>query len=293
MNANMKKCFVIMPISDHPDYSQGHFSRVYDFIIKPACLAADFEPIRADDIQVTNVIALDIIKNILNCEMAICDLSSRNPNVLYELGIRQAFNHPVTLIKDNKTSRIFDIQGIRDFEYDITLRADLVKDAIPALAELIKNTYEKKDHEVNSLVSLLGIEPAKQSKKTEISSESQLILSAISDLKERVDRVESRGQGTRRLYVVGGQPQTDPPSEYVLWTQGMPEPKLGHVLKTKDINELQPGSEIYLPIRGIGRIISIRQGNPKRFEIQFGMEKTWIELTETHLAQPVIRSDEK
>lgn len=91
-----KKCFVIMPISDSEDYTSGHFGRVYEHIIKPACELAGFKPIRADDIMTTNYIALDIIKNIIESEMAICDLSSRNPNVLYELGIRQAFNLPVT-----------------------------------------------------------------------------------------------------------------------------------------------------------------------------------------------------
>jgi hypothetical protein len=118
----LKKCFVIMPISDNTDYPAGHFTRVYEHIIKPACAIAEFEPVRADDIQSTNFIVLDIIKNILESEMAICDLSSKNPNVLYELGIRQAFNYPVTFTKDIKTKRIFDIQGFRDITYDESLR---------------------------------------------------------------------------------------------------------------------------------------------------------------------------
>ena len=85
-----KTCFIIMPISDHDKYSPGHFGRVYEYIIKPACLVAGFEPLRADDVKTTNYIALDIIKQIISCDMAICDLSSQNPNVLYEVGIRQA-----------------------------------------------------------------------------------------------------------------------------------------------------------------------------------------------------------
>jgi hypothetical protein len=128
MTKNMKKkCFVIMPISDLDGYAPGHFGRVYEHIIKPACDLAELDPVRADDIMTTNYIALDIIKHIINSEMAICDLSGRNPNVLYELGIRQAFNLPVTLIKDQKTNRIFDIQGFRDVEYDESLRIDNVK----------------------------------------------------------------------------------------------------------------------------------------------------------------------
>lgn len=93
--------------------------------------------------------------------MAVCDLSSKNPNVLYELGIRQSFNLPVTLIRDSLTQRIFDIQGFRDLEYDQNLRIDNVDNSIELLSETIKNTYETKGKEINSLISLLGIHPAR------------------------------------------------------------------------------------------------------------------------------------
>ena len=36
-NSNNKKCFVIMPISDADGYDKGHFNRVYEYLIKPAC----------------------------------------------------------------------------------------------------------------------------------------------------------------------------------------------------------------------------------------------------------------
>jgi hypothetical protein len=282
MNANMKKCFVIMPISDHPEYPPEHFKRVYHYIIKPACLAAEFEPIRADDIQTTNVIALDIIKNILNCEMAICDLSSRNPNVLYELGIRQAFNLPVTLIKDNTTNRIFDIQGIRDFEYDFSLRADLVETYVPAFAELIKNTYKNRDQEVNSLVSLLGIEPAKQSKKKEISQDTQLILNAISGLNERVQSFEQRDNDLRHIKVR--------PNFFDFISINAKDRKLGRQLTNKEIEELRPGNEIYFPNYGIGKIESVSQGVPKRFDIGFIDSTLNAEIKESDLVQSVINT---
>lgn len=193
-----KKCFVIMPISDSEDYQTGHFGRVYEHIIKPACELAGFSPLRADDIMTTNYIALDIIKNILQCEMAICDLSSRNPNVLYELGIRQAFNLPVTLIKDIKTKRVFDIQGFRDIEYDETLRIDTVETTIQDLSEVLKNTYENKGTEINSLISLLGIEPAKLTEKKKISTDTELILNSLSIIDKRLGLLENNNTNPLR-----------------------------------------------------------------------------------------------
>lgn len=187
-----------MPISDCDGYSSGHFQRVYDHIIKPACTNTGFIPVRADEIMTTNYIALDIIKNIINSDMAICDLSGRNPNVLYELGIRQAFNKPVTLIKDKRTNRIFDIQGFRDMEYDDTLRIDAVQDAVDELSTIIKNTYQN-TNEVNSLVSLLGIEPAKVTDKFKLSGETELVLNAISNIDKRLLSIEMRERTNDRV----------------------------------------------------------------------------------------------
>lgn len=189
-----------MPISDSNDYSSGHFKRVYDHIIKPACLLSKFEPIRADDVKTTNFIALDIIKQIIDCDMAICDLSSQNPNVLYELGIRQAFNLPVTLIRDSKTDRVFDIQGFRDIKYDETLRIDTVEKTIQEISAVINNTYTNKNTEINSLVSLLAIEPAKVNDKKEISADTQLILNSIATIEDRIRLIENKGKlDTRQI----------------------------------------------------------------------------------------------
>jgi hypothetical protein len=155
-----KACFIIMPISDVDGYEPGHFKRVYDYIIKPACTAAGYTPLRADDVQSTNYIVIDILKRIITAEMVICDLSSRNANVLYELGLRHAFNLPVTLIKDSITTRVFDIQGLRDIEYDASLRIDSVESAKSLLETTLKNTSKLKKEDVNSIVQLLGITSA-------------------------------------------------------------------------------------------------------------------------------------
>ena len=98
-----------MPISNNENYSEGHFNRVYSHLIIPACELAGFKAVRADDIINTNYIAIDIIKRIIESDMAICDLSSQNPNVLYELGIRQAFNKPVTPARARIPSRSYII----------------------------------------------------------------------------------------------------------------------------------------------------------------------------------------
>ena len=105
-----QECFVIMPISDHDGYEKGHFRRVYEDIIIPACEKSDYKAVRADEVEETDIIHLSILKKIIEAPMAICDLSTRNPNVLFELGLRQAFDKPVVLIQEKGTERIFDFK---------------------------------------------------------------------------------------------------------------------------------------------------------------------------------------
>lgn len=185
-----KTCFIIMPISDCDPYPIGNFRRVYEYIIKPAVIKAGFLPIRADDILNTNYIAIDVIKRIVSCDMALCDLSGKNPNVFYELGIRQAFNFPVTLIRDSTTTRAFDIQGFRDIEYDESLRIDNVEMTKSLIAETILNTYTDKENEINSLISLLGIHPAKVTSNVEISKDTEIILNALESFGTRLNNIE-------------------------------------------------------------------------------------------------------
>ncbi|MGT3355753.1 hypothetical protein [Yersinia enterocolitica] len=185
-----KICFVIMPITDSTGYDSGHFHRVYNHLIKPACEKAGFTAKRADDSSSSNMIVLDILKKIVESEMAICDLSSRNPNVLYELGLRQAFNKKTILIKDTNTISPFDVQAFRYAEYDQKLRIDNVANEINLISTALTSTYNSDADDINSIVQLLKIEPAKVGEKTILSEDSTILLEAIANLSNRVDAIK-------------------------------------------------------------------------------------------------------
>jgi hypothetical protein len=197
-----KSCFVIMPISDPADYPPGHFRRVYDHLIKPACASAGLEPTRADDVKSTNLIVVDILQRILAADLVICDLSARNPNVLFELGMRQAFDRPVVLIQDKQTERIFDIQGIRTLDYDHTLRVDTVRSDVDHLSTALGATLEAKPSDVNSLIRLLGIAKAVPRTDQGVSNDTAVVLTALKELSSRMSRLETNG-GLSRPIVVG------------------------------------------------------------------------------------------
>lgn len=152
-----------MPISDHTDYKASHFTFVYEDIIKKAIdkvnkeLEFDLEPLRADDRKGTQLIHADIIKNCVEAEFAICDVSSKNPNVMFELGLRQAFGKPTLIIKDTKTSDIFDITGLRYTQYNDTMEYRDVLQDIKVVSSAIKDTIKPKENDINTIMKLVEL----------------------------------------------------------------------------------------------------------------------------------------
>ncbi|MGV1174572.1 hypothetical protein [Enterobacter roggenkampii] len=186
-----KTCFIIMPIADHPDYPQGHFQRVYDYIIKPACELAGLKPYRADDNKASDMIMLDILQQIVQCDMAICDISSRNANVFFELGLRQAFNKKTILITDGLQNAPFDISGLRHISYSHSLRVDTVAKEIPEIGKMLIETDKLPDNKVNSVVSLLQIKPAKVDSK-ELTAIDTVVFDMFNQLKNQIQDLKSQ-----------------------------------------------------------------------------------------------------
>ena len=187
-------CFVIMPEVEPSGYSQGHFNRVYDYVIVPACRAAGFWPTRADHATYDNPLA--VVKDIVDCEITLCDLSASNSNALYGLAIRQALDLPVALVKDMKSFVMFDATGLGLVEYDESLRIDNVQKAIEILGEALKKAVEtKKDrHELLNRLSIGLPQFTAQDTMvdTSITSDSTASTDEITDQKEETKVEEAR-----------------------------------------------------------------------------------------------------
>ncbi len=154
-----KNCFVIMPLSEPDGYAKGHFRRVYEDILVPACHLAGFAAVRADDVKQSNLIHLDIVQKLLDAPMCLCDLSSRNPNVLFELALRQAFDKPVALVQEIGTQPIFDIAPFRYVEYHKDRIYNEVLVDQKAISTVIRDTFREANSGsgVNSIVRLLAL----------------------------------------------------------------------------------------------------------------------------------------
>src|SRR6267378_3875047 len=94
----------------------GYFQTIYEPAIKKAGLRA----VRADaDSFGTGKIIDQIWAGINAAKVLIAELTSRNPNVFYELGLAHALNKPVVLVSSNQADVPFDLQHIRVIYYDM------------------------------------------------------------------------------------------------------------------------------------------------------------------------------
>lgn len=134
--------------------------------------------------------------------MVLCDFSGRNPNVMYELGVRHAFNKPVVLIKDRRTEKIFDIQGLRHVEYDESLRIDAVHKDQAKIKASISETATAAPGDLNSIVQLAGIIAAEVPVGQTISADTKLILATIDSLSRRIEKIEDSPESSKEFFTV-------------------------------------------------------------------------------------------
>jgi hypothetical protein len=232
------ECFVIMPVSDPEGYPLGHFRHVFNDIFVPACEIAGYRAVRADQVKETNLIHLDILQRLLSSPIVLCDLSSSNPNVLFELGLRQAFDKPVVLVQEQGTPRIFDVAPLRYIEYrQAHIYHEVIEDQL-TIANTITATMEafNKGQGVNSMVRILSL--TKPASFVEIQGASkdpslQLIRAELSELRSEVQRAMIT------LSSAPVQPDSVPVSQDVKLLQQLSreiETRLGYMKATGDID---------------------------------------------------------
>lgn len=141
-----KVCFVIMPFGEKSDrYPSGFFAEVLNTLIIPAATEAGFE-VRTANRQGTEIIHATIVNEVLGADLAICDLTEHNPNVLFELGMRLAHEKPVALIHAEGTERVFDVDNVlRVLSYSPNLWRTTLETDIPALKAHVEATWDNRE----------------------------------------------------------------------------------------------------------------------------------------------------
>ena len=114
-----KTCFVIMPFGKKDTPERELYDDVYENIIKKAVLDSNLGLIckRADDIKKPGNIHKSIYEDLFKSKYVIADLSERNPNVMYEIGMAHTIGIPVVIITQRIKDVPFDLQHHRCIQY--------------------------------------------------------------------------------------------------------------------------------------------------------------------------------
>jgi hypothetical protein len=115
-------CFVVMGFGKKIDLATGReldLDKSYNSIIKPAVQAAGYQCIRADEVQQSGMIDVPMYKLLFEAELVVADLSTTNPNAIFELGVRHALKPRATIIiAETKFTIPFDATHIAVRRYE-------------------------------------------------------------------------------------------------------------------------------------------------------------------------------
>lgn len=114
-------CGLVMPISTIDGRDQAHWVEVRE-ILSDAVSMAGMEARLVSDNDDSGIIHKRIVQNLYDNDVVVCDVSAKNPNVMFELGMRLAFDKPTVIVKDSQTSYSFDTSAIEHLEYPRDLR---------------------------------------------------------------------------------------------------------------------------------------------------------------------------
>jgi hypothetical protein len=105
-------CFVMMPFGQW-------FDAYYKELFIPAIKDAGMEALRADELFSTGTVIEQIWEQIQKAKILLADLTGKNANVFYELGLAHAAHKPVVFTSGNLEDVPFDLRHLRVVIYDV------------------------------------------------------------------------------------------------------------------------------------------------------------------------------
>ncbi len=133
-------------VSDWPLSISGHvaimmpFHKTFDSVyeeIKMSCHSLKLETKRVDEVYKPGKVMHDIFSIIAQSRVIVSDLSDRNPNVLYEVGLAHALNREVIMLVQDEDDVPFDLRQFRFVKYSLDT------EGLKALRENLKRSIQE------------------------------------------------------------------------------------------------------------------------------------------------------
>lgn len=184
------KVGLIMPISHAEGFPVGHWGEVRKIIEEALNEITEYEvEIRmVSEAEDVTLIQKTIIQRIYEDDIVIVDVSSKNPNVMFELGVRLAFDRPFILLKDDLTDYIFDISSIFHINYRRDLRYKDIVDVKNQIKSKLLATYHKSLEEESMYLKDFGTFKVANLQSTELPIKDYME-KMFSEIKRDINRI--------------------------------------------------------------------------------------------------------
>ena len=181
-----KRLFVVMPFGTvNIGGVERDFDRVYQYLIRGAAERAGWSVLRIDEVRGTGSIPNQYLRELLQADLVLADISVPNANVFYEVGIRHAISPTgVLLIASKGTVTPFDLQHQRIlfYEPDPDMYTGTPQDQ---LTEFLNSfAVDRGDNPVYAFYQQLGLVSGPQSNAAAFQS----------DFNGRVERAQNQDQ---------------------------------------------------------------------------------------------------
>ncbi len=182
-----KTCFIISSIGKEGSEIRAKADEKFDLIFKPVLNELDYGVTRADKIGSPGSISREIVENIISSDLVIADVSDENPNVFYELAIRNAVKKSVIVFKGLEQTMPFDIYDKRAISIDMA-KPRVWENAKILLKKQVNESEKKPETASESILSDFTFE-IKAGEKSR--SDTDRLASMMKDIQQELRRTRS------------------------------------------------------------------------------------------------------
>ena len=268
-----KTCFVIIGYGIKTDHHTGReidLDKTFKNIIEPVFTELGFLCFRASDIQHSGVIDIPMYENILKADFVIADITTLNPNVLYELGIRHAVRKNTTIIISDKELKYpFDLSHIiidsyehlgKAIDYDEVIRFKKhIKEKVQALID-----SPKTDSPIYTFFPNLNVPSFTEDELKEI-QESITDEQSVTDLLNKAEEEKNNRNYSEAINLLQQAAKITPANDFILQrlalaTYKSKSPDVISALSNAELilNELNPENTTDLETLGLSGAINKR-----------------------------------